>query len=316
MPFPVECRVEKRDRATTPHATPRKHVLVVANPVAGTLTQRRLTRMVAALKVRGCLVSIHQTRGPGDAERHVAERDLENLDAIAAAGGDGTFNEVLNGVPENAPPLAVLPFGTVNVLAKEIGLKPSIDMIAHTVAFGVSRKISIGEANGRRFAIMASVGMDAIVVDTINPALKERLGRLAYLCQALKQLAIGRSATYRLCIDGCETKAEGIIIANGRCYAGPYITSPNANLEKPLLDVCRLTKAGRLAPASYFLSLMLGQFAKREDVWIREATEFEILGPEGAPLQADGDVLCRLPASIRVLPCAVDLIFPAASCAT
>jgi YegS/Rv2252/BmrU family lipid kinase len=258
----------------------------------------------------GCSVSIHQTRAPGEAERFITGSDLGDIEAIAVAGGDGTVNEVLNGLQENSPPLAVLPFGTVNVLAKEIGLKASIEAIAETIVFGTSHKIAIGEANGRRFVIMASVGLDAVVVDHVNLTLKRHVGRLAYLCEALKQLAIHLPATYRLSIDGREEEAAGVIIANGRCYAGHYVTSPSACLEKPALDVCRLTSKGRLAPASYFLSLMLGRFAKRADVLISEATEFEILEPEGAPLQADGDILCRLPARIRVVPSAVDLIFP------
>ncbi|MEM9441692.1 MAG: diacylglycerol kinase family protein [Pseudomonadota bacterium] len=310
MRSPAEGGVETRDRPSRARRRPRRRVFVIANPAAGALTSRRLALMITALEAHGCSVRVHQTNRPGEAEHLVAESDLGNVDAIAAAGGDGTFNEVLNGLPQTAPPLAVIPFGTVNVLAKEIGLKPSIGMIAHTVVFGNSRRISIGEANGRRFALMASVGLDAMAVDNINVALKERLGRLAYVYEALKQLTIGSSTTYQLCIEGRRQEARGVIVANGRRYAGDYITSPHADLEKPLLDVCRLKNTGRSAPALCFLSLLRGQFARRDDISITETSEFEILGPKDAPLQADGDVLCRLPATIRVLPRAVDLIFP------
>lgn len=308
--LPIGDDARSNDVTTARDLTSSKRVLVVANPVAGSLKPRRLARIVSRLEAKGCSVNVHQTRAPGDAERLIANSDLSEVDVIAAAGGDGTFNEVLNGLPDNGPPLAILPFGTVNVLAKEIGLKASINAIADMVAFGTSRRITVGNVNGRRFALMASVGLDAIVVDKVNLTLKYRVGRLAYLYETLKQLATHRPVTYQLSINGCKQEVAGIIIANGRYYAGRYITSPTADLEKPLLDVCRLTGTGCLTPASYFLSLVLGQFAKRADVRISEASQFEILGPEGAPLQADGDILCRLPATIKVLPSAIDLIFP------
>lgn len=285
--------------------------MLVANPTAGSWSKRRFERIIRRLSANGCSVHVHETSAPGDAERFIAGNDCAPYDAIAAAGGDGTFNEVLNGLPRNGPPLAILPFGSVNVLAKEIGLKPSIDAVADAVAFGPSRPITIGEANGRRFAMMASVGLDAQVVDKVDLTLKRYVGKWAYLYETVKQLALSPPPAFRLRVDDGMQDARGVIIANGRFYAGHYVTSPTADLEKPRLDICRLTRPGRLAPPSYLMSLVLGGFAKRADVLISEASKLEITGPSGAPLQADGDVICRLPATIRVLPAAIDLIFPA-----
>ncbi|MGI9499223.1 MAG: diacylglycerol/lipid kinase family protein [Geminicoccaceae bacterium] len=288
----------------------RKHILVVANPTAGSARGNKLRRMVDGLERLGCSVTVHETQAQGDAEQFVADVDCRQFDAIAVAGGDGTINEVLNGMPKNGPPLAILPLGTVNVLAREIGLPQSIDDIIETVVLGPSRSISIGEVNGRRFAVMASVGFDAMVVEKVDLDLKRYIGRLAYLYETLRQFIVSSPSTFRLCIDGGEKEAQGVIIANGRHYAGRYVAAPDAHLEKPSLDVCRLTRPGRLAAPGYLISMFLGRLAERDDYRIGEATGLEILGPAGAPLQADGDVLCRLPATIRVLPAAVDLVFP------
>ncbi|MEZ5930914.1 MAG: diacylglycerol kinase family lipid kinase [Alphaproteobacteria bacterium] len=289
----------------------RRRILVVANPIAGSCRRSRLDAIVDRLRMLGCSVDLHETTARGDAERAVAAVDAAAFDVIAAAGGDGTFNEVLNGLPEGGPPLAVIPLGTANVLAREIALPRSIEGIAETLAFGPCRRVSIGEANGRRFIMMASVGFDAIVVDHVDLELKRRIGKLAYLIETLKQYALAAPSIYHLRMAGREHGAGGVVIANGHFYGGSFVTSPTADLEKPCLDICRLTRSGRLALSRYLASLLLGRLAARADVRIDEATDLEILGPEGAPLQADGDVLCRLPAKIRILPAAVDLVFPA-----
>lgn len=289
---------------------PRKRISVIANPTAGAAHAERLERIVDRLKRHGCSVTMHTTGARGEAERIAAEADCQIADAIAVAGGDGTINEVLNGLAKDGPPLAIIPLGTANVLAREIGLPQTDDGIADAIAFGQSRRITIGEANGRRFAVMASVGLDAEVVEHVDLALKRRIGKWAYLYETLKKTIASPPDVYRLRMGDRDMSAHGIIIANGRHYAGAYIAAPNADLEKPSLDICRLTRSGRFAGPAYLMSLALGRFAQRADVHIDEATDLDIVGPAGAPLQADGDILCRLPATIRVLPGAVQLIYP------
>lgn len=291
----------------------RHRILVVANPTAGKGNRVRLRAIIDRLEDQGSAVTVYETTCAGDAERFVRTTDCADFDAVAAAGGDGTINEVLNGLPANGPPLAILPLGTVNVLAREIALPRSIDAIAETVAFGPARPIAIGEVNGRRFAVMASVGLDADVVENVNLNLKRHVGQWSYLYETLRQITTSASSVYRLRVNDEEREAHGVIIANGRFYAGRYVTSPAADLEKPSLDVCRLARAGRLAAPRYLASLFLGRFAERGDVQIDEVTDLEILGPAGAPVQGDGDIISRLPATIRVLPAAVDLIFPTTS---
>ncbi len=289
---------------------PRKRVLIIANPTAGRLRRDRCRDFLACLERLGCSVTLRETSGRGDGERLAAEAVGAGFDVTVAAGGDGTINEVLNGLRRDGPPLAILPLGTVNVLAKEIGLPRSIDAIARTVASGPVRMISLGEANGRRFAVMASVGLDAQVIERIDLGLKRYVGRYAYLHEAVRQSLTSRPVTYRLRIDGRDYEASGAIIANGRHYAGRYVTTPDADLHAPCLQVCRMTKAGRLAAPSYFASLVCGRLGGRSDFHVHRTTCFDIVGPADLPLQADGDLIGRLPATVRVLPNALSLVFP------
>ncbi len=288
----------------------RQRILVIANPTAGLGNTSRLQAIVDRLEGHGSTVTLYETKTAGDAEHVVRNTDPTRFDAIAVAGGDGTINEVLNGLPATAPPLAILPLGTVNVLAREIALPRSVNAIAEAVVFGPTRPINLGEVNGRRFAVMASVGLDAEIVEGVNLDLKRRIGKGAYLLETLRTILLSPPTAFRLRFDDIEWSAHGVIVANGRHYAGRYTTSPDAHLLKPSLDVCRLTRPGRLAAPRYLMSLFLGRFAQRADVEIHEATTVEIMGPAGAPVQADGDILARLPATIRILPAAVDLVFP------
>jgi YegS/Rv2252/BmrU family lipid kinase len=289
----------------------RKRVLLIANPVAGGFTRRKFDWFFKELRTHGCDITVSETKARGDAERLAADAHLSSFDVIAIAGGDGTINEVINGLPKDAPPIAILPLGTVNVLAREIGMPSSTAEIAATLVSGPSRSISLGEANGRRFAMMASVGLDAIVIDHLDLRLKRYLGKTAYLLEAIRQGITAPLARYRICADHQVLEASGVIVANGRHYAGGFIAAPNACIEKPMLDICRMTRSGRFAPVSYLASMALGHLADRRDFLINEATSLDISGPAGLPVQADGDLLCRLPATFRVLPDAVELIFPA-----
>ncbi len=287
-----------------------KRILVIANPTAGRRLEARLQAVVLALRSRGCEVRVRSTAKRGDAERFAAGVDRKQFDLLAVAGGDGTINEVLNGVRATAPPLAVMPFGTANVLAIEIGLASSTPSIVETLVNGRPRPINLGLANGRRFAVMASAGFDAEVVAKVRLDLKRYFGKGAYLYEAVHQFLTFQASSYRVRIDGTDYPAAGVVIANGRHYGGRFVVAPAASLEMPGLHVCRCLAPGRFAMARYAVAMITGRLAERPDYRISEATHVEIDGPAGAAMQADGDILTRLPVTIESLPDAVELIFP------
>ena len=166
---------------------------VIFNPTAGARRGRRLEATLRILRDEGCALDLRQTKAAGDAARLARAIDPTATDLVVAAGGDGTINEVINGLVEgggaSAPPaLAIVPLGTANVLAAEIGLGTSPRAIADAVLKGRTVSLSLGEANGRLFALMVGVGFDAQVVRHVDLALKRRIGKAAYLWETLWQL--------------------------------------------------------------------------------------------------------------------------------
>ena len=283
---------------------------MIVNPTAGRRGCNRLNGVIAALRDRGCIVTVRETSAPGDAKHLVADANICHFDVLAIAGGDGTINDVLNAVENHVLPVAIVPIGTANVLAAESNLQSSIRMIADTIACGSACLISLGEANGRRFAVMASVGLDAEVVANVSLTLKRYVGKGAYVCETMRQIVVFDPPTYQMRIEGIVHEAHGVVVANGHFYGGRYIAAPDARLDKPDLDICRRTRPGRLAAAHYLASMACGRLEARQDYKIDVAKSIEITGPAGAAVQADGDILTHLPATIRVLPQAVSLIYP------
>ncbi len=165
-----------------------RRVLVIHNPTAGWRRRRRFERILSALIAAGVDVDVRPTTRRGDAEAFARAADPAEHDAIAVAGGDGTINEVVNGLGDKKLPLAVIPLGTANVLAHEIGLGGSPREIAETIARGRPQPISVGIVNGRRFVMMAGFGFDAHVVAEVKPMIKKLFGKIAYVISTLKAL--------------------------------------------------------------------------------------------------------------------------------
>jgi diacylglycerol kinase family enzyme len=160
--------------------------LIIFNPAAGWRRRQRLAPVLAQLGEHGCAFVVRETQAPGDAERFAAEVDPEAFDLVVVAGGDGTVNETINGLARSGLPLALIPLGTANVLAAEIGLGPDPAAVARCVALGQPRPIALGAAAGRRFILMAGAGFDAHVVAGVSVPMKRWLGKGAYVLSTLR----------------------------------------------------------------------------------------------------------------------------------
>ena len=243
----------------------RRRALIIFNPSAGARRRQRLAPMLKAMEELGVEPILLETERPGDAERFAREADPASLDLVAVAGGDGTVNEVINGLVDKPLPLAVLPVGTANVLAIELGIRQEPNEVARMVAFGEPRPIALGRVNReRRFVLMVGAGFDARVVSEVSLALKRRFGKLAYLAAFLHQMFAFRFRTYEVEIDGVVRQAGSVVVTNARHYAGDHVIAPHADLASPSLDVCLFGKAGRLAVAGYGLALVLGRLPALE----------------------------------------------------
>jgi diacylglycerol kinase (ATP) len=289
----------------------RKRVVVVFNPTAGSARKRRFSTVLDALKTLGVEVEVRPTAARGDAERIVAGLCRNAFEAVAVAGGDGTINESLNGLHADSPPLAIVPLGTANVAAWEIGLGLDPLRIARAIVEGPVRPVHVGRANGRRFLLMGGVGFDAQVVRDLPLGLKRALGKGAYAWQTLATMASYRYPVFEMEIDGVADRAVSAVIANGHYYAGRYTCAPDARLDDPALHVCLFDRPGAGWALRYAALMLAGGLRPGRGYRIVPARRIAIDGPVGAPVQLDGDAAGALPALIEAAAETVNLIYPA-----
>ena len=263
-----------------------------------------------ALAGTGRTTAVVETERRGDAERLAREAANSGIDLIIAAGGDGTVNEIVNGlagVPRQ-PVVGVLPLGTANVLARDLGLPLDPEKAAVALAQALPRPAHLGLVNGRRFVMMAGVGFDARVVAAVRPEMKRRFGRVAYAATAGALWARGQEAIYRVQIDETSAEVGSVIIANGRHYAGGFVACPEADLGRPELGLCLLSSSRRGPLLSASLALGLGHIAWAPGVRHLFSSMIHVEGPADEPVQADGDIVSSLPANFSTAPETVRLL--------
>ena len=296
------------------HGTPRtgskRRVLVIHNPTAGWRRRLHLSQVLHHLAELGCSVTVRRTRAPGDAESLARAAKEAECDVVVAAGGDGTINEVANGLAGKPIPLAVIPLGTANVLAEEIGMPRSPRRVARVIAEAPPTPIHLGIANGRLFLLMAGVGFDAKVVAHVDPRFKRRFGRLAYVLVSLVGLFRFSRSEYHVTVDGETYRAASAIIANGRYYGGRFSCAPLARLTDPLLHVCLFQRSGPLRAMRYGLWLLLGRLDRLPDFRVVPGRRIKVEGANGEPVQADGDIIAQSPLKVVPASQAISMLMP------
>lgn len=284
-------------------------VCVIFNPAARGEKARRFRRQLDAM---GSQCAFKATSAPGDARRLAAEAVGEGYDSVVAAGGDGTVNEVLNGLGD-APDgfsrarLGVLPLGTVNVFARELGIPTRVERAWNVLQRGRESRIDLARAdfsNGgarRRqyFAQLAGAGLDARAIELMDWSYKKKIGPLAYVLAGLKAL---RETKPRITVraGNREFTGELVLIGNGRLYGGSYRIFPAADLRDGLLEVCVFPRVNwrtllRCAPG-----LLLRRRLPESAVQRICAPFLELAGPPPAAFELEGEWAGRLPATISV----------------
>jgi diacylglycerol kinase (ATP) len=282
-----------------------RHILIILNPIAGRRrrARRRWRRVLAELERLGCKVTVRPTAGTGDATRLARAAEPE-FDLVVAAGGDGTVNEVANGLADSPRILGILPLGTANLLANELGLPRHPQRLAAILASAAPRPIWPGRIGDRLFVCMGGIGFDAKVVARVDPGLKRRFGRLAFAWAILESLIRHRPDLLTIGIDGAEYRAGAAIIAKIRFYAGRFTLAPTARAADPLFQVVLFPPARRGAVLGYLAALALGVLHRMPGVSVLpgRTVSFAADGPWGGswPVQIDGEILAGCPLSAAV----------------
>ncbi len=304
-------------------AAERRRLLVIFNPVAGRGTRAKFARALAALERLGVAATVRETRASGDAETFAREASSAEFDGVVIAGGDGTLNEAVNGLEDAALPMAVFPFGSENVLAREIGLTRDPERAAEIAARGPARPISVGEVvfggrpGTRRFLLMTGVGFDAEVVSGLDLGLKRRMSKLAFAWSILQRLWRYRPVEYAVSVQGpgglATYRVASAIASKARFYAGPFVLAPGAGLARQSFELALLKKPGRGAALACLIALVGGFIHRLRQVEIATVTSATFSDPAGAPVQIDGDSLGQLPITVRIADRPLLLVYPGSS---
>src|SRR5260221_1350273 len=301
-----------------------KAVLLIRNPIAGRRRRGLVDAVMRQVRAEGWTVDLVDTEAMGDARRLAETWDAPGYGVVAVGGGGGTMNEVVMGRAqrgEGAPALAIVPLGTANVLAHELGLSFKAAAIARTMVSGRALLVRPGEAcNGgapRCFSLMAGAGFDAKVVAGVSALLKRRFGRGAYVWRSMIETRRYRPVRYAVEIDGVRHEAASVIVTRGRHYAGPFVVAPLATLSEPVLHVCLFERWGRSHTLPFGLALLMGRLPRAGGYRVIAGREVKVsvlsdageLGDQ--PVQIDGDDALTLPVSINLALGSVRLLQPA-----
>ena len=250
-----------------------RSALLVVNPNAGRVRSSESKRLDSARRILerdGIQTDLALTDGPGAASEIARRAVADGRQMVVACGGDGTFNEIVNGLAGSRVPLALLPAGTANVLAKELSLPWNVERAAALVAGSRLRRIALGLATSgegnaapRHFLSVAGAGPDGAIVHALDLGLKQRAGVLAYWAEGIRQLAAYKFPRFRVTAGGRQFDSTLIVVGRTKHYGGPFQITTEADLHSDEFEADGLRK---LEPPALFQlcgASMLGAFARR-----------------------------------------------------
>jgi diacylglycerol kinase (ATP) len=291
-------------------------IILISNPAARGASSKKFSSASAFLLEKGFDSEILLTEKSGDATRLAEEALRKRPFAIIAAGGDGTINEVINGMAGSDVPFAILPLGTTNVLAKELGIPEDIMGALDRAVSHKPRTVSLGRielnpgtdsAYSRYFCLMAGIGFDGEAVHDINTEVKKRSGKAAYIFSGIKNLLRYSPNQLFYNIDGKEYTGFSSITGKAGKYGGNFRITPDAALPDPFLYTCIFQGNKRRDLLRYVFKIMSGGLLDEKDIVYLKSASIEVLGT--AHIQIDGDYLGLTPAKITVAKDALRIIY-------
>jgi YegS/Rv2252/BmrU family lipid kinase len=291
-----------------------KKVRLIVSPVSRPAWVRRhLSGVLETLRGGGIEVEDRITRGPGEPAR-LAEEAVGRYDAVVVAGGDGCINEALNVLAGSETPLGIIPFGTVNVFAREMDIPIHPVKAAEVFLTSEVKAFDVGRIAERRFLLMASYGFDVWTLRA-NPGLLKRLfGRYSYVITSLFLIPFHRDKPIEVLLDdeAESRRATFAVFSNAKKYAGNHAMAPDADMQDGKLDVVLIDCPGRLGLFKIFLAVLCRNHLSKP--WCRLARAERIrFDTEAMELfQIDGDALTPSAKEIVVEPAAIRLAVPSA----
>lgn len=284
---------------------------IFVNPhSAGGRTLKLLPRVEQALDERRVEFRVQRTKGL----EHGVEAALLAVEADevpVVMSGDGLLGAIGGAMAGSQTPLGLIPGGRGNDLARVLGIPGEPEAAVETILAGHSRRIDVGEVNGRRFLGIASVGFDSEANRRANENSFLR-GNLVYAYAALRTLIGWKPARFTIQADGERMRLSGysVAVANSSCFGGGMYIAPDAKLDDGRFDVVAIGEVGKLRFVGNLPKVFKGTHVESDDVRVFRAPHLELSASRPFPVYADGERLTDLPASLRVLPRALSVLVP------
>ncbi|OGV55905.1 MAG: hypothetical protein A2X49_07935 [Lentisphaerae bacterium GWF2_52_8] len=260
----------------------------------------------------GVMVEAQITLERGHASKIASKCAEEGYRAVIAAGGDGTVNEVLNGLAGTQTALGVIPIGTANVFAIQTGIPAEIEDACRVIAAAHSIKIDLGRVAGRYFACMCGIGFDAHVLKVADSKFKKTFGAIGYALAGMRQYFRYKFRPMRLIADGEEICSKGrfVIVCNGKYYGGGMVLAEKADHADGKLDVCILKKSDPFSMASYIFRIWSGRLRLSSSASSQQCRQLRIEGGRFA-VHADAEYLGKMNGiAVDISPLALNVLCP------
>jgi len=307
-----------------------KNAILIYNPTSGRRRSRRfeeIEKAVRILKDAGITTEIAATTAPGTARGMAQLAVRQRTDLVIACGGDGTVNEVVNGLAGSQTPMALLPAGTANILAKELGVPWDIPHAARLIPDGSIRRIALGIASpvgvngdeathaeliGRYFLCVAGAGPDGAIVNGVDEIFKKNAGILAYWAEGLRQLFRYDFPEIRIQSGGQERRATIIVIGRTAHYGGPFKITTGASLFEDSFEMLTNSTVSRLGYLACLPALWMGKLRKVKGIqaWKDTQAVCEPVDERMVYAQVDGEPVGPLPLVFRIVSNALSVVVP------
>lgn len=281
-------------------------IAIIYNPNAGSGKIKKLLQIKKRLSLNNS-VTIFDTKKPGDATE-IAKRECKNFDIIVAAGGDGTINEVINGIHDNTR-LGIIPLGTANILAIEAGIKNDIHSICKSIEKGSVKKIYISNINNKKFFLMAGIGYDGDIVHKMHPSLKKIFGKAMFGFLGLVEFFKLKKYNIKVETNNNIITGNWVLVTNSKHYAGPYKITQSTSIFENNIVCYVFNDLSRLGFLYYiFLILFYGDLSKSKKVTKIISKNIKISSNEKINVQCDGEKYGNLPIEISFSSQSVNLL--------
>ncbi len=285
-----------------------KKVLVILNPAARGERAGALREKIQSLSLR---IVVRMTAAAGDARTMARAAVEEGFQAIIAAGGDGTVNEVANGVAGSDVRFGILPIGTMNVFASELGIpQNNLPAAWRIIEDGCVRELDLPMANGSHFVQLAGIGLDAEVVRLTTPESKKSLGPMSYLLTLAQIAAVPPPAIIVEPLDSRSYEGSFVLVGNGRFYGGPFVLFKNARHDDGLLDVLVFKNQSHWDVVRYFQAIAFGSHAELPDVDYFQTKSMLVHSAGSVPVELDGELADSLPCRFDFSPKKFSVLTP------